>query len=90
MRKFQQSDNPAKFARDYAKEHESTAEMKDPKYRENLEAKIRADILAEIEEKAKAGISVTDVPNLTGATAAGTNSEKLVPEPTIEGMFPAA
>jgi hypothetical protein len=88
VRQFQQSDNPAKFARDHAKEHESIAAMKDPAYKVNLEAEIRAKVLAEIAEKAKQGISVTDVPNLTGAPAAGTNSQKVVPEATIEGMFP--
>jgi hypothetical protein len=88
VRQFQQSDNPAKFARDHAKEHESIAAMKDPAYKVNLEAEIRAKVLAEIAEKAKQGISVTDVPNLTGAPAAGTNSIKPAEPVTIEGMFP--
>ena len=87
LRKFQQSTNPAKFARDHAKQHEEIEAMKDPKYVETLEAKIRAEVLAEIAEKAKAGVSATDVPDLTTASAAGSNSGSPPTVTTIAGMF---
>ncbi len=87
LRKFQQSANPAKFARDHAKQHEEIEAMKDPKYQENLEAKIRADILAEIAEKAKKGVSAADVPDLTTASSAGSNSGDPEKVTTLEGMF---
>jgi len=87
VRQFQQADNPAKFARDHAKQHEEIEAMKDPKYQENLEAKIRAEVLAEIAEKAKKGVSAVDVPDLTNATSVGSNSIEAEGPTTLESLF---
>ena len=87
VRRFQQADNPAKFLRDHTREYESIAAMKDPKYRENLEAEIRAKVLAEISAKAKKGVSATDVPDLTHATSVGSNSVTAEGPTTLESLF---
>ncbi len=87
VRRFQQADNPAKFLRDHTKEYESIAAMKDPKYRENLEAEIRAKVLAEISAKSKKGVSAADVPDLTHATSVGSNSVEGDKPLTLESLF---
>ena len=87
VRRFQQADNPAKFLRDHTKEYESIAAMKDPKYQENLEAKIRAEVLAEIAANAKKGVSAADVPDLTNATSVGSNSVTVEGPTTLESLF---
>jgi len=86
LRKFQNSPNPAKFARDHAKSHEVVTALKDPKYEENLEAKIREKILAEIAEQST-GVSAVEVPNLTTTTAQGANTEQVERVETITEMF---
>ena len=83
---FQQAANPAQFMIDKAKDHEQAQTFKDPKYRENLKAELRSEILAEIAENA-GKVSATNVPNLTKAPAAGLNSIQPEPENTIAGMF---
>lgn len=87
VRRFQEADNPAKFARDHALKHEKIAAMEDPNYEVNLEAKIRAKVLAEIAEKAKKGVSAADVPDLTKATSVGSNSVEAEGPITLEGLF---
>lgn len=87
VRRFQQADNPAKYLRDYTKEYESVEAMKDPKYEENLEVKIRAKVLAEIAENAKKGVSAADVPDLTNATSVGSNSVQAEGPTTLESLF---
>lgn len=71
LNQFQSAPNPAKFARDKAKEHEQIEAFKDPKYQENLEAEVRAKVLAEIAEAGKT-TTATEVPDLT-QSAAGSN-----------------
>lgn len=88
LAQFQQSANPAKFARDKAKEHEEIAKLRDPKYRETLEAEIRAKVLEDL-QKEKDKISSAVVPDLTKASA-GQNSSKTVEPKTLDDVFEGA
>ncbi len=80
LAQFQESRNPAKFARDTAKKDLQVREVTDPKYEENLRAQLRADILKEIQE---AGVSAVDVPDMTNTADSGSNS---VPPVKDEGV----
>ncbi len=77
------SPNPAKFAYQTASEHLETQKLRDPKYQDEIRAKIReeerAKLIAEQEEakKTPAKKSALEVPNITKATAAGNNSDKV-------------
>jgi hypothetical protein len=74
------SPNPAKFAYQTAVEHLDVQQYRDPKFREKLEAeikaKVEADLKAQREGKQPDKKSALDVPDLTKATAAGKNSDK--------------
>ena len=85
FRKFQNAPNPARFAYNHAKEHLEVLELKSPEYREKLKAEIRAEVEAEL--KGKKPKSATEVPDLTKATAAGSNSEKVEELTELSDMF---
>lgn len=85
FRKFQNAPNPARFAYNHAKEHLDIQELKSPDYREKLRAEIRAEVEAEL--KGKKPVSATEVPNLTKATAAGSNSEKVEELTELKDVF---
>lgn len=79
LRKFQSSPNPAKFAYNHAKEHLEVQRLRDPKYKESLEAEIREKVRKELEAEysvkgGKKPRSATEMPDLTNATASGNNS----------------
>ena len=77
LQQFQESSNPARFAYNHAKEHLEVQQLKDPKYRENLEAELRLKILKELEAETSKPkkLSAEQVPDLTTATASAKNSE---------------
>lgn len=87
LQQFQESANPARFAYQHAKEHLEVQQLKDPKYRENLEAELRLKILKELEADASKSETLTaaQVPDLTTATASAKNSEVI----EIDGDNPA-
>lgn len=70
------SPNPARFAYKTAKEHLEIQQLKDPKYREKLEAELREKILSEMKDKRpdKKKTSAVQVPDLTKATAVASNT----------------
>lgn len=82
FRRFQESPNPARFAYNHAKEHLEILELKSPDYKEKLKAELRK----ELEEEMKS-VSATQVPNLTKATAAGSNSQKVEELTELSDMF---
>ncbi len=74
------SPNPAKFAYQTATDYLEVQKMRDPKYQEELEERVREKVLKELgvqpEGKKKSGKkSGLDVPDLSKATAAGKNSD---------------
>ena len=69
---FNASPNPAKFAYNHAKEHEKVLERTSDDYEDKVRADERKKLLAELESS---GISATDLPNFTNATASGPNAE---------------
>ena len=83
LAEFQQSRNPAKFARDTAKKDLKVREVTDPNFEKNLRESIRAELLKEIEE---AGVSAVDVPDLTSTADSGSNSLPVVEEETLKDM----
>lgn len=87
---FQKSANPAKFARDHAKEHLRIKELSDPKYLENLKTEMRKTLLAEIaaEGKPDGKVSAVDMPDLTTATSVDSNSTPRVKNITLGELFP--
>lgn len=85
-KKFLSSPNPARFAYNTAKEHLEIQRLKSPDYRKQLEAEIRAQILAE--QKAKGGgVSAVEVPDLTGATESGKNSKRTESRSELAEVF---
>lgn len=80
LKKFHASKNPAKFAYDTANEHLEIQKLRDPKYKEQLENEIRQKILDELNKDKKDDkpkdktVKATEVPDLTQATASGSNS----------------
>ncbi len=80
--KFLASSNPAKFTYDTAKEHLEIQELKSPDYRDKLKAEIRAELLAEMKVPEIKSVKPTEVPNLTKASEAGSNTEKAESEIT--------
>ncbi len=85
FRKFQNAPNPARFAYNHAKEHLEVQELKSPEYREKLKAEIRAEL--EAERKEKKPKSATEVPDLTKATAAASNSTAVEELTELSDMF---
>lgn len=82
--KFNASRNPARFAYDFAIEHEKIEALKSPDY----EAKLREKILAELQEELKnPKLKATEVPDLTTAAAAGSNSQPVVKDLEMEDLF---
>lgn len=85
FRKFQNAPNPARFAYNHAKEHLEVQELRSPEYREKLKAEIRAELEAEL--KGKKPKSAVDVPDLTKATAAASNSTPVEELTELSDMF---
>lgn len=85
-RKFLQSENPAKFAYDTAKEHLEIQQLKDPAYIQKIKDEAREEgRKAALSEKQK--LSATQVPDLTKATESGKNSKKVETLPEIDEIF---
>ncbi len=85
FRKFQNAPNPARFAYNHAKEYIEVQELKSPQYREKLRAEIRAELEAEF--KGKKPKSAVEVPDLTKATAAASNSSPVEELTELKDMF---
>lgn len=83
------SANPAKFAYQTAVEHLDTEKLRDPKYKETLKEEIRQQVLAELQKKPEEirKKSALEVPDLTQATAAGKNSDKVEKESTLDDII---
>tara|TARA_R110000822_G_scaffold77081_2_gene185096 strand:+ start:1884 stop:2684 length:801 start_codon:yes stop_codon:yes gene_type:complete len=86
-REFISSPNPARFAYNKAKEHLEVQRLKSPAYREQLRAELKAELEAELKQKDKGGVSATEVPDLTNATASGSNSQRLSSRDEISSVF---
>lgn len=90
--RMQAADSPALFVYEQAREHLETRKWRDPEQRAATEAQIRADAVKPLEEKVAAleaklaeltndgSVSATELPDLTQATAVGSNSIK-APQP---------
>lgn len=88
---IRESDNPAKFAYETAKEHREIQKLRDPAYLEKL---IDEKATAKAEEIAKqmlAGMtgkkSALGVPNLAKAPAAGPNMAEAEPVPDLDAIM---
>ena len=75
LAEFNKSLNPAKFAYNYAKKHLDYVDKSSDDYESKLRAKIAKELYDSYKEK---GLSALDLPNLTNASASGSNTEKLV------------
>jgi hypothetical protein len=87
LTKYQQSSNPAKFSMVEARKKERLELVNGPTYDDDLRKEGYAQALAEIKKEGERGLSATEVPDLTGATAVGSNSGKTVQQTTLTGMF---
>ncbi len=88
FKQFQDSDNPGLFAYDHAVDHLLAEKYKDPDFEKNLEARLTEKILAGL-KKEGTGLKATDVPDLTKATASGSNTEPVEREVTeVNQLFP--
>jgi len=83
------SDNPAKFAYDYATNQRNLAEMQDPNYREKLKAEVRAEIEAESKGKIEAEIQKRSelTGSLSTARATGGNQSGSYNPPDLEAII---
>ena len=86
-RQFLDSDNPGLFAYDHAVDHLLAEKYKDPDFEKNLEERLTKKILAGLEAKPNEGMSAADVPDLTSATATGSNTEKVEKVKELDDMF---
>ncbi|MCZ6897633.1 MAG: hypothetical protein O7D95_02840, partial [Betaproteobacteria bacterium] len=87
FKQFQESKNPGRFAYNFAVDHLLAEKYKDPKFEENLKAQLKDEILAELKAP-KEGISATELPDLTKATATASNTEPVVKsKDTIGDVF---
>ena len=87
-KQFLDSDNPGLFAYDTAVDYLLAEKYKDPDFEKNLEARLTKKILAGLETKPNEGMSAADVPDLTSATATGSNTEKVEKVEELGDMFP--
>ena len=86
--RFKSSKNPASFAYKHAVKHLDVEAKSAPDYEEKLTARIKAEILAEMDEAGtgKPALKAVDVPDLTKA-AAGSNSESVEKEDDLGDIF---
>lgn len=90
--KMQSSKNPAKFAYEKAKEYREIEKYRDPAKRaalisEEVEKALEAK-LREIQAKKPEGVTATELPSLTGATAAGSNTlSRVKGAETVDELF---
>lgn len=80
------SPNPAKFAYDTAKEDREIQKLKDPKYLEKLEAEITERVLKQLSDPDKRK-AIVKLPDLTTATAKGSNTTPVPKLPELSEMF---
>jgi len=74
LAEFNKSLNPAKFAYNHAKKHLDYVDKTSDDYEAKIRARIAAELLADYKAK---GLGALDLPNLTNAAAAASNTEKL-------------
>lgn len=75
QQQFLTADNPCKFAVDYIKDKREIAELRDPSYKDRLKAEVREELIKEFGQPVPEAVKV---PDLTTATAAGSNSVETV------------
>lgn len=75
LAEFNKSLNPAKFAYNHAIKHLDFVDKTRPEYEGSLRAKIAAELLADYKSK---GLGAFDLPDLTNAAAAASNTEAMV------------
>jgi hypothetical protein len=69
---FNASPNPAKFAYNHVKAHQKNLERNSDDYESKIRAEERTKLINEMKDS---GLSATDLPDFTNATASGSNTE---------------